>query len=433
MKFYFHTLLALIATIYFVACTPNKIYRENSGVICTYIKKDDCELESIQVKSILPVNEYDLGFIEFNDQGRLHSYSQKQNVINHIKKLAQNDNILLITFVHGWHHSAKLNDSNIMSFRKLLETASKNETKLSSKTRKKRKVVGLYIGWRGDTISLPVLKYLSFWDRKKRAHEIGQQGVAQTLLEIENIVKSKTLLNTNDRNKMVSIGHSFGAALLYSSLQGVLTERFLEGRPVGSTKIAKGFGDLVVLVNPAFEALKYGPLHDMSQYQCLSYPNEQRPKLVILTSEKDLGTRWAFPIGRSFRTMFVNHNKSEGLYCKNNNEVISTKIPEFYGDILAVGHYAPFMTHTLTKNKDNKSYLERNFTVNNKDNTDINWRDAVMDGQFTGTNLNSLNRSHLLNPYLNIQVSKEIIKGHNDIWQPEVKGFIADLLGIASR
>ena len=94
---------------------------------------------------------------------------------------------------------------------------------------------------------------------------------------------------------MVTIGHNLGGAALFSSLHSVLAER-VSSRPY-KTISSRGFGDLVVLLNPAFEAIRYGSLYGLSQDECRKYPETQLPKLVILTARDDPFGRWFFPMG----------------------------------------------------------------------------------------------------------------------------------------
>ena len=228
---------------------------------------------------------------------------------------------------------------------------------------------------------------------------------------------------------MITIGHSFGAAVVFSSLQSIFAERFIEGRPFGETTVANGFGDLVVLLNPAFEALRFGPLYDLSQESCLEYPDEQLPKLVILTSECDLATRWAFPAGRVFSTIFETHNNITRNFCTSKHVGVHlTK--EAYVDIIAVGHAKPYMTHMLKKEAGAKSELH-NKHVNTLPDT---WSKSSNLGiaKFKGVVLESLDRTKPRNPYLNVQVSKNIIGNHNDIWRDEIKYFIRDLISLSS-
>jgi len=53
-----------------------------------------------------------------------------------------------------------------------------------------------------------------------------------------------------------------------------------------------GFGDLVVLVNPAVESAAYQRLRFLSQE--LTYPEEQTPVMLTVSADNDVPRRWPF-------------------------------------------------------------------------------------------------------------------------------------------
>jgi hypothetical protein len=103
------------------------------------------------------------------------------------------------------------------------------------------------------------------------------------------------------------MGHSFGGAMVYSAVANVLKSRMVDARVTsalsGSNQPIEGFGDLVVLANPAFEASLYLPLYElMTRFP--SFSPRQQPLLVIVASETDSATRSFFRIGRWVSTLF---------------------------------------------------------------------------------------------------------------------------------
>jgi hypothetical protein len=413
-------------------CTSNSMYRD-SYVVCEYSDLNRCEKNSIQHSNANKENEYWLSFVEYDDQGQLRDRNQMNKAINQYREIAGREDVIILTFVHGWHHSAQIGDGNITSFRTLLSMVSEMES-LGSKqeNRKKRKVLGVYIGWRGDSISLPYLKELTFWDRKNTAHEVGLHGVTELLLKLEEIVNVRSTYSDDRESRLVVIGHSFGGAVLYTSLQKVLADRFIDSRKnknfVGN---ASGFGDLVVLMNPAFEALRYVSLYDLSQEECRGYFSTQTPKLAILTSKTDYATKYAFPAGRSFSTIFEAHVDISRNYCvgAGGDAVIPMVISEGEADRTSVGHFQPLLTHNLKKDEEYKAKVGSLKIENIKKA----WKRGKIDGSmnFNGSKLVSLNKSHWYNPYLNISVDKELIPDHNDIWEPSVVSFLRDMIFIS--
>ena len=429
----FSVTLILILT----ACSSNEIYRSDYK-ICNYKAAGDCVKNALQVYALDKKDEYRLGFVEYDDQGQLRDRKQMNAVLGEYQRLAASDDVLLITFVHGWHHSAQPEDGNIVSFRKMLAEVSKMEgTGSEQQGRKKRKVIGLYIGWRGDSISVPYVNDLTFWDRKNTAHDVGQQGVTEVLLKLEEIVNVKIGIEEENpppmTSRLVVIGHSFGGAVVYTSLQKVMADRFIDSRR-GKTfqDDAKGFGDLVVLMNPAFEAMRFASLYDLSQEGCRGYFNTQLPKLAILTSEADYATKYAFPTGRIFSTLFESHLTLDRHYCNKPGKsgIQAMQINEGEADRNTVGHFKPYLTHRLNLTADEQVrkddfQIKRLQTVWSEHTNEISV-------DFVGSQLESLNRTNPLNPYLNISVEKKLVNDHNDIWRPQIVAFIRDLIVIST-
>lgn len=421
------------------ACSSNEIYRSDYST-CNFKTTGDCSMNTLQVHAPGENDEYRLGFVEYDDQGQLRDRKQMEAVMTDYRQLASSDDVLLITFVHGWHHSAEPGDGNIMSFRQMLKGMSVTEGNASKQQlRKKRKVIGLYIGWRGDSISVPYVNAITFWDRKNTAHDVGQLGVTEILLKLEEIVNVKKGIeeeNPPTTSRLVVIGHSFGGAVVYTSLQKILADRFIDSRP-GKTYSdeAKGFGDLVVLMNPAFEAIRFSALYDLSQDSCRGFNSLtgiQLPKLAILTSEADYATKYAFSIGRFFSTVFESHVTLDRHYCNKpgNSGMQAMQIDEGAADRNTVGHFMPYLTHRLVPLTDQKVRKD-DFQIKQLQTTWAEHKnDVAVD--FVGSQLVSLNRTNALNPYLNIKVDKELINDHNDIWRSQIVAFISDLIVIST-
>ena len=429
---------ALSGLVFLSACSSNQIYRSQLE-ICKYQGAGSCSESSLQVSGVNNADEYHLGFVEYSDQGQLRTRAQMNAVLEQYRAIAAKDDVLLTVFVHGWHHSAQPEDDNISSFRGMLELLSKNEHLGSQQQgRKRRKVLGIYVGWRGDSITVPYVKGLTFWDRKNTAHDVGQQGVTELLLKLEEIVNVKTGMTPENPppniSKLVVIGHSFGGAVLFSSLHKILVDRFINSqRGKTFSGDAEGFGDLVVLINPAFEALRFAGLYDLSQEYCRGYFASQVPKLAILTSEADYATKFAFPTGRFFSTIFESHvTLTDRNYCTGpgSANMQTLQIDEGAADRNTVGHFTPYLTHRLNPvsitalQKDSRQLIQIQNDWAGQSNAD------TLD--FNGSRLTSLGRTTQLNPYLNIQVDKELIRNHNDIWGDQIINFISELVIIST-
>jgi hypothetical protein len=429
---------ALLLAVLLSACASNEMYRSDYN-LCEYKQAGDCALNALQIHAPDGDDEYRLGFVEYDDQGQLRDRAQMQAVLDDYYRIAgSDDDVLLIVFIHGWHHSAEPEDSNIDSFRDMLAQVSKTEGIGSAQQgRSKRKILGLYVGWRGDSLTVPYVNGVTFWDRKNTAHDVGQQGVTEVLLKLEEIVNVKTGIEEENpppvNSRLVVIGHSFGGAVMYTSLQKVLADRFINSRR-GKTysNDAQGFGDLVVLMNPAFEALRFSTLYDISQDSCRRYWQTQLPKLAILTSEADHATKYAFPAGRFFSTMFESHVSLDRHYCSKagSQGIVPMQIEEGEADRNTVGHFEPYLTHRLNPAPElaarSKDYQIKQIQTIWSQQASGNTLD------FDGSQLIHFGRTTPLNPYLNIQVDEALINDHNDIWRPEVVAFIRDLIVIST-
>ncbi len=71
-------------------------------------------------------------------------------------------------------------------------------------------------------------------------------------------------------------------------------------------------GDLVILLNPAFEASLYKNIYSLATSSEIEYPANQPPVLAIFTSKSDWPNGHAFPIGRSLDTWYESTRPSSG-------------------------------------------------------------------------------------------------------------------------
>ncbi len=297
--------------------------------------------------------QFSVGTIELSDDGHVKDDDQEAQVLGDIDRVAGlSRGLVLVTFVHGWHHRPKVCDNNIACFRKVLYALSISEA---------RPVYGVYIGWRGDSIKgktprTSFVSALSFYERKNTAHHIGHEGGRELLQKLNEHYK-----NLNDKYRsdaqlhpvtMVTVGHSFGGALVYSAVEatlvrelkarakdehGNLVTNHVVGRPAEGGEplpIRPGIGDLVVLLNPAFEARRYEIFAEDLQNGKSHYRNDQLPVLLTAASEGDSAVGVAFPAGRAL--YFLLHPwRYRGAE-----------------DVIGQGHYDPTTTHNLVLTDD---------------------------------------------------------------------------------
>lgn len=271
---------------------------------------------------------------------------------------------------------------------------------------------------------MPLIRHLTFWDRKNTAQDVGYLGVTELLLKLEEIANVRNSVEPPIKSRLVVIGHSFGGAVVYSATSQILMSRFVDSQQgKGFIDTAKGFGDLVVLLNPAFEALRYAPAFDMSQSRC-SFFDDQAPKLAILTSETDKATDWLFPLGRTFTTVFETHGTLEREDCG-----YRTTLDEGEADRNTVGHYQPLVSHRLTLAGEQKA--EQVASPGKLKNV---WANQINGGstRFGNALLTHLKKTVPRSPYLNIRVSEELMDGHNDIFRKDIREFVELLIQMST-
>lgn len=422
MKKYFF-LYILLSTLF--GCTSNEAYRTLTE-LCSIKKEGDCSKNSLQ-----ETDNYLLGVVEFDDQGQFYNKQQLERLLDKLKEEAKENSLIMITFVHGWHHRAEEGDPNLNEFKELLEKIHILESKMSLLPERdpggKRKIVGVYLGWRGDSISIPGFNNITFWDRKSTAETIGAQGgVTETLLELEKV--KDIPLNSGKAsgdNRLITIGHSFGGLIVYSALAHTLLDRFVSKNPIvpgedDSKPIIPGVGDLIVLINPAFEALQFANFHQLIKKP--EYNNYQPTLMTVLTSENDNATKILFPIGRFFSTLFESHIDPDKVCEVENND--SDKICEAKANNTAIGHFKPFKNAELDENNANETNTSTKEIITRED-----WENQNP-LNFQKTVLKRLNNTELLNPYLVIKVDKNLIPDHNKIWdeKSEILPFLRALI-----
>lgn len=425
---------AIFIAIALSACAPLQQYRTQYDVCVSHTAAPStrCESHALQqYEDTAVARDYLLGFIEFDDQGLLFDREQMAAVVKKINEEVMKQDLLMVVFVHGWKHSAAPQDANIKTFRNVLLGLSEAESRITQVTREpRREVVGVYLGWRGGSITAPWLEDLTFWDRKNTAHKVGHGGVTEVLTRLERIKQ-----NSGSETTLTVVGHSFGGAAVYSALSQLLEARFVHTVDPQGTKVGvEGFGNLVVLINPAFEALQFAPLSDMSTERA-PYLRSQLPVLAVLTSEADVATKWAFPVGRWFSTFF-----EKGRDTKRRNATTKRKevIDEKKANITALGHFEPYRTHYLRATGLQQQVLTQQTAKESAQQFfDVGraWRQdrPCSKIQFNGSILERTNTSAGRNPYLVVRVDPELIPSHNDISDRRIVEFVKQLILISSQ
>ncbi|MCQ8105785.1 hypothetical protein NP590_16875 [Methylomonas sp. SURF-2] len=307
------------------ACSAPEYFRRNiSETPCQAHLQQSCRDANLVSGDGLG---YTLGFVELDDQGRFYDRGQADALLHLLKR--QRQPVYVTVYVHGWNHNADEDDLNVSRFKQSLTDAKQRNPDMN--------VVGIYVGWRGKTIDLPYLKLLTFWDRQRVSQVVGGQPLLDFLLQVEALVKTPA----QPRNTLLTIGHSLGASVVFNALNPLLRDRLAQADSRGLPP--QGFGDLVVLVNPAMEARRFVNLREAGQAYRRRHAGAgpQPPLLLIATSEADKLTKDSFSRVRRISALFADYASDQPV----GEAPIGQS--EWELDTTAVGHYPHFVTHRL--------------------------------------------------------------------------------------
>ena len=336
-------ILAVVCAVLAASCTRNAPYRTTSAGDVVESRVSAKALETPALRTPLETSgieihdDYRLHFLEFDDQGQMYATQQFQRLVDSLERDAaapERPRIVLVLYAHGWTNNASLCNNNVCCFRTFLSRIAGDLRSVGERSQGvvgPTRVVGIYVGWRGLSATLPPFKALSFWARKRAAGNVGLGELVEALSFLDRYQKH---LNTETPNRcrLVMMGHSLGGAILYSAVANILKSRVTEARVQGvldgTVPKIEGFGDIVVLANPAFEASLYAPLHELIE-TFPAFSPRQSPLLVVLSSETDSTTRSTFRIGRWLETLFQRTGP------RSPRSMI----------VRTVGNYDPFVTH----------------------------------------------------------------------------------------
>jgi hypothetical protein len=309
--------------------------------------------------------DYDLFFAEFDDQGLAHpadessvgfAFQQIAGIDDALRSRFKVGDINLIVYVHGWKHDARSEDSDVEKFRQLLHSVKVLEDAKHPKSDgdeylaiPHRRVVGIFVGWRGLSTTVEPFKELSFWGRKETSSRVAV-GSARELFsrlrayqQMRNANWDKQWTQTPgkidkiDPSKkgygrppvqMLILGHSFGAQLVFSAIAENLIETLSSNLSDPGARIQR-YGDMIILINPAFEATRYMPLIRVANNR--KYDHYLAPLLVTITTTSDEATKLAFPFGRWFDSLLEHYSSSE----------------EHTAALHTIGHLPGYITHIL--------------------------------------------------------------------------------------
>lgn len=319
--------------------------------------------------SVVETAKYTLAIVEFDDQGRCYDRDQMQRLSGRLAAMEQRDAVIVV-FVHGWKHDGRSTDDNLAAFRNILDRIGEEEGVGGVP------VLGIFVAWRGLSLYGCGLENLSFWDRKQAGMRVAMGAPRELFGRLRHFRRVR--LDAGGTPLLVIIGHSFGGMIVYTALAQSLIEAAIGQDDLRTAADA----DLVLLVNPAFEAVRYLPIHDLENTgERPAVAADERPLFVSVTAANDWATGIAFPLG-----MAINRLQEATRGTEEKQALTRT-----------MGHLPWMQTHRLT-GAGRQSYR----------------LDTV------GSSGQSL--------FWVVQAAREVIDGHNGIWQPIFIRFVEDLV-----
>ncbi|MEM7217424.1 MAG: hypothetical protein AAF515_03600 [Pseudomonadota bacterium] len=354
--------------------------------------------------------DFDVAFAEYTDRGNAQDARRIEAVLAQIGARAAPDanGAVVITFIHGWKHNAHEEDSNLVDFKKILAGLA------AAGVTGERRLIGLYVGWRGESLDLRWANNLTFWDRKQVAEEVGRGGVTRLLLELDRIDAAR------DDNILVVIGHSFGGAITLSALSDVLTGRVVQR--TARRRYAASIADGIIVLNPAIEANQ--ALHLVEAALEEDYRPEQHPLFVSISSDADRATHWVFPAGQTVGLLLTwrQSDLTRSYLVDRTQPGVPQVLKEEHLDATTVGNFAPFLTHRMTFNDtDSEPTIELAACETVPQACEPHgW--TTLGGQPT------IDPKPANFPLFFIKTDASVMNGHNDIFNPKMQAFLQILI-----
>jgi pimeloyl-ACP methyl ester carboxylesterase len=411
-------LLALLGLA--AGCLPNKQYRVGPAAIERHPAGN---------------GGYDLAYVEFDEQGDFWDREQLARAVSLIKATRKP---LLVVYVHGWQNNA--NDSfDVGQFHDVLATLAQAERVRELEYQ----VVGVYLGWRGKQAYDPLLKVLSFKNRKDAAVRIGSSNtITEAIFRVVYEARHRP-----QPARTILIGHSFGALVVERAVEQAMTGGLLTGKPVVPA-------DFILLVNSAAESIYAKEMRDMMEAtlsfdnyrKCYQAPDDpdcfmkDEPRIISVTSETDRATGMAFPIGATlfgFGKLYRDYSPHQTGGARINQRLFFTHTPghnDFLLDHAIVPlDIAPPLPHRSRAFEENLEHPQaRPASGADAQATPIFATGGGPPNEWKWWRLNYTGNPEKRSLFWIVKVPKQILNGHGDIFNPAARDMMAALFRLSN-
>jgi hypothetical protein len=407
---FFSTLVALALT----ACTTNEALRSNrDGKINSIADTKD--------------KDYDLAFVEFGEYGSFQDTTQLDEARRLLEQ--RSGKVLLVMYVHGWHNHAKSGD--VDRFSKFLERIAQFQLVQNTGFR----VVGVYLGWRGESSWLKGANIFTIWDRKRAAERLASNN---DCLEAISSLTATVRARPRGNQYVVLLGHSLGGLVLERAVAHSITTALHSREPTARP------ADLIITLNPASDSVltrqlvgtlqsnfRYaGNFVGGGEYTSVGTPRVTFPGneqvIVALTAANDGATGRAFPAAMTLSSLTKQFNKVT-------SPVDHTTTSERGYYIASPGKKTDLITHNVIPD-DGGTIAD----PGGANAIDVNLsRSNMRDGHFVTSDSNSPGEArnwrkwklsptqNARTPYWIIQVPPAIINDHGGIWSDNAQALMA--------
>ncbi len=370
-----------------------------------------------ETAQIQPMAGYTFAHFRVDELGQRRFGDEISAITDTIGKASSDPGPLVVVFVHGWKHDAADTDTNVQKFHVLLKELSGSATVRTGAGQ--REVIGIYVSWpANDLSSFGPIQNLTFWNTRDRADRVWHGGEVSKLLDHLHVrVPEK-------KGFLLTIGHSFGARIVFGSIRSTIASAIVRDGNIAAAgdacekgsvcKPIKGFGDLVVLLNPAFEAYQYQtfaqyggghwakPDPASANYRNVEgWPRAQLPLILTVGAEndKDTSSLWSFAhlLGAPLlKTTLTNHQ---------NYVTHSLRVTPKASGQNATAHPRPTPENLA-------AILDRTRALSDVGNATL---------EPVGAPSNS--------PFIVARADKDLIDGHGGIWEPPFLRFLVEYMG----
>jgi hypothetical protein len=344
---------------------------------------------------------YQIAFIEFGEQGSYQDTSQLKNATDLVRDV---DRPLVVTYVHGWQNNARSDD--VDRFEGLLARLSGAHAIRAAGFN----VVGVYLGWRGKLSPVPVLKELSFFNRKAAAQRIASNFDCYDA--IAAISEASRKYHSGHGQYTILLGHSFGGLIVERSVAHAINAE-IHGHVDTDRSLP---ADLIIVVNPASDSIL---ARQMIAALYSRRTESTRPFFVSITSTADDATGVAFPLGTNLAATTKAFNK---VLAPGPSKLMESE-RKFYTS--TPGHNETLINHITVK-------LPKTISSHGVPALETNLEHNLSADVFALDGLNGMLELWQIKrvgdvdvPYWDVKVDPSIIKNHGDLWNERAEAMMA--------